>query len=612
MPDLTTPSSKSDSLRNELRPMAADSARPSINEMATLKLDQVRFRRIVAFFTINFLTALWWEVVIKRIFGEDFVAKGREQRTRRYAKRFRALAIEMGGVMIKLGQFVSTRIDILPDYLVDELAGLQDEVPAVPFDRIEPVLTAELGQRMQDFDGFHPIPVAAASLGQVYRATLNGEKVIIKVQRPDIRSIVYTDLEALAVVARRAMWFRFISRRADVPELLEEFSAVLWQELDYIAEMNNAERFRAMFDDDDGIYVPQVYADYTTRRVIVEEDVTAIKLNDYNALEAAGINRTEVARRLLDSYLIQIFKERFFHADPHPGNIFVRPLRDDEAPPRGVNGRQVNSRLTEHGAPFLLIFIDYGMMGRLNLSLVEMLRQMLISLGLRDARTIVDTYEKLGLLMPGADKDRLIEAQRQMFDMVYGLDMDSLGDLSIEEFAQFGRDFQDLLFQMPFRIPQDLIYLGRCAGILSGMCTGLDAHFDPWIEMQPYVKFLMEGGRLDDDETHANGRLNFRDFLTVDNLSALLSQENLESAAEAGQDYLRRLLQLPVLAEDVLLRADEGNLQTRLKLDPELQARLDRMERHNRRMYRAMVLGSLAISGSILWRGRKDASQDAS
>src|SRR5258708_29990860 len=191
------------------------------------------------------------EVELRRILGEPFVGKRRPNHYRQDSRRFRKVAIEMGGVLIKLGQFVSSRVDILPPEITDELAGLQDQVPIVPFDYISQTIEREIGPLKEKFAWLNAEPVAAASFGQVHRAQLpNGDRVVVKVQRPNLNDLVHTDLSALGVVARLAMRFGPIRRRANVPELLDEFSRVLWEELDYLAEADHALTFASMFKDD--------------------------------------------------------------------------------------------------------------------------------------------------------------------------------------------------------------------------------------------------------------------------------------------------------------------------------------------------------------------------
>ncbi len=287
---------------------------------------QYRFGRTVMYFAWLFVQTLFWYMLVQRYFP-DYVKRTNLERWKGWARSFRGFAIEMGGVMIKAGQFVSTRSDILPPEVTEELAVLRDEVPYVPSYKIREIIEQELGPLPTRFSQFDDVPVAAASLGQVHRARLhNGDRVVIKVQRPGIAEICHTDLAAMNVVARVAMRFKFISRRMDAVALIQEFGRVLLEELSYKHEALNAKNFARMFKEDLGVYIPAVYAEHSTDCVITIEDVTTIKLDDYAALEAAGINRKAVANRLMQTYLLQIFEERHFHADPHPGNLFVYPL----------------------------------------------------------------------------------------------------------------------------------------------------------------------------------------------------------------------------------------------------------------------------------------------
>ncbi len=588
--------SNSHPLNHLIQPMES-AATPSAE---IYERDNRRYYRIITFFSVNFLKALGWEFVLKYFFGENFVARGREERTVQTAIKFRKLAVEMGGVMIKLGQFLSTRVDVLPDRVIKALEGLQDEVTPIPFSQIQPILDADLGPKLNDFTDFNATPVASASLGQVYKANLQDEKVVIKVQRPGIRNMVQTDLDALAVVARWGMKFRFIARRADLPDLLREFAAVLWEELDYVHEAQNSVRFARMFADNPQINVPQVKHAYISPRVLVMEDVSAIKLNDYAAMELAGIDRKIVARRLLDTYLVQVFMERFFHADPHPGNIFVKPIA-------AVNGHQTEDN-------FQLIFIDFGMMGTITAELGETLRKILISTGLRDARGLVECYEAMGVLMPSADRERVIDATRVVFDMVYGLDMDAVMQLEADKIRQLVSEFRDIFLTVPFKVPQDLIYLGRCGGILAGMCKGLDPQFNPWEAMQPYVVHLVQHGNIgiedktgDFEQTPTLAEM-MGDMLKPENILAMMSEDNLKLSFQTARDYILRAVQLPVLADEILRKADRGDLQTRIKLDAELKDQLDRIEAGNRRLATSVLLAGLAISGAILWRKNDGAS----
>ena len=293
-------------------------------------IDRVRYRRIIIFFARVVFHLIWWDILVRRVWASH-VLTSRPKRWRNISRRFRMLAVEMGGVLIKLGQFLSSRVDVLPPEITEELQGLQDEVPPVPSDAILHVLEDELDDLPARFSAIEREPLAAASLGQVHRAWLrprregsgDGIPVVIKVQRPNIVSVVQTDLAALRLVARWVQRYPPIARRADVPALMQEFSDTLWEELDYEAEANYAERFAEMFAEEPSVHIPYVHRRHSTRRILVLEYVDGIKITDTAAMDAAQIDPKQVATRLLDTYFKQFFEEGFFHADPHPGNLFV-------------------------------------------------------------------------------------------------------------------------------------------------------------------------------------------------------------------------------------------------------------------------------------------------
>ncbi|HNS40291.1 MAG TPA: AarF/ABC1/UbiB kinase family protein, partial [Promineifilum sp.] len=371
------------------------------------QIDQYRYRRILRFFSGVIANIVWWDLMMRRLpVARQRALATRPERFRELAREFRGLAIEMGGVMIKLGQFLSARVDVLPLEVTAELKGLQDEVPAADTKIIMGLLRQELGDIDRRFESIEPQPLAAASLGQVYRARLKpprgesgpGASVVIKVQRPQIEFLVRTDLAALRVVARWLMRYKPIRKRADVPALMEEFARTLWEELDYESEADNAEEFARIHADNPNIYIPKVYREHSTRRVVVLEDVEALKIADVDGLTRAGIDSRDVASLLLEAYFKQVFVAEFFHADPHPGNLFVRPMPLTPAEPDGERG-------------FQLIFVDFGMAVRLPETVGENLRKVLIGVSQRSASQLTEAYHDLGFFLPGADIDRITEAQ---------------------------------------------------------------------------------------------------------------------------------------------------------------------------------------------------------
>ncbi len=526
-------------------------------------LDRGRYRRLMTFFTRLVTNILWWETVVRAVLGRRFVARGRSARFQRYARQFRRLAVQMGGVMIKLGQFISTRVDVIPPEIVEELAGLQDEVPPVPLDEMLGVIEAELGAPPDAlFAEFDTRVQAAASLGQVYRAQLTtGERVAVKVQRPGIERLIATDLRALSVVARWAMRWKVIARRADVPALLDEFARTLWEEIDYEAEADHAERFAELFADDPRVYIPAVYRDTSTMRVLTLEDVTSIKITDAEAIERAGIDRAVAARRLLDIYLRMIFEFGFFHADPHPGNLFIHPLPEDAGEPG------------EDGRPFYVIFVDFGMVGHITPQVKAGLREALIAVATRDVSRILSAYKMLGVLLPSADTARIEEAEAEVLDTIWGKSVTEMANMPRAEMHAFAMKYRDLLYDMPFQVPQDFIYLGRAVALLSGICTLLDPNFNPWEPVARYARRVVQ--------EEASGGW----------------QVWVQEAAKLGQTALG----LPNQLSDVLARLQRGDLRVQAEPSDALRADLRRVEGAVTGLTRTLMFASLLLAGTLLY-----------
>lgn len=523
---------------------------------------RARYWRIVFFFGRITASFIWWEIVLRRLGLGGLAERTRAKRARKAAIRFRALAISMGGLMIKVGQFLSARLDVLPPEVVSELAGLQDEVPAEDFAAIRIVAETELALGLSEqFAWFDEAPLAAASLGQAHRARLLIEDaeqqgfadVVVKVQRPHIQEIVQTDLSALRRVGGWLERYRPIRERANVQGLIEEFATTTLEEIDYLAEAVNAETFAANFADDPRIDAPQVMWEFSGRKLLTLQDVSAIKLTDRDAIAAAGIDPGEVAQLLADTFLQQILTDGFFHADPHPGNIFVTPRPNAAA-------EEPNWSLT---------FIDFGMVGHVPGELRAGLRDLLIAAGLRDSARLVAGLKKLDLLLPTADLARIEAATEQVFDRFGGLRIDELQQIPPEEILRFSLQFRELLLELPFQVPEDLLLLGRAVGILSGNCTGLDPEFDIWGTITPYATELLADERQSLPETV------------------------MTEALALG----RLALTLPRRADRVLTLAERGELKV---ATPTLSAQVRRLERSVSRANALVVFAALLVSGAIL------------
>ncbi len=445
---------------------------------------RARYRYIMAFFARATASFIFWEIILPRLGLRSVSRRTRSQRFRQIAARFRAMAIRMGGVMIKVGQFLSARADVLPPEITEELSGLQDEVPADDFNAIRQLAEAELGATLEArFEGFEREPLAAASLGQVHRARLRAETgqaegfqdVVVKIQRPFIDQLIDVDFSALHRVAGWLMHYKPISRRVDMRALISELETTVYREIDYLAEGQNAETFKRNFAESKRIHVPRVVWSQTTKRVLTLENVYAIKITDYDAIHAARIDRADVARVLFKTYLKQIFEDGFFHADPHPGNLFVTPRPATD----------------ENQTGWQLTFVDFGMVGNVPEQLSEGLRELMIGIGTRNAARVVQSYRTLGVLLPGADTKLLEQAGTQLFDRFWGMSMGELRSVDHRQMVQFAMQFRELMYEMPFQMPHNLLLLGRTVAILSGMCTGLDPNFNVWTQLAPYAQRLV-------------------------------------------------------------------------------------------------------------------------
>ena len=525
---------------------------------------RARYRYIMAFFARAVASFFYWELVLPRLGLRGLTRRTRSNRYKQLATHFRAMAIRMGGVMIKVGQFLSSRLDVLPVEITEELSGLQDEVPAENFDAIRKLAEAELGAPLDEiFERFEAEPMAAASLGQVHRARLRADAaeaagfqdVVVKVQRPFIEQLVDVDFSALHRVAGWLMRYAPIRKRVNVPALIKELESTVYHEIDYVAEAQNAETFRKNFAKRKRIHVPRVVRSRSTKRVLTLENVFAIKITDYEALTAAGIDRGDVAKVLLDTYLKQIFEDGVFHADPHPGNLFVTPIPATK----------------EKKATWRLTFVDFGMVGTVPENLSEGLRELLIGVGTRNAAKVIQSFQTLDVLLPGADIKLLEQAEQQMFDRFWGMSMNELRNVDHREMAQFAMQFRGLMYEMPFQLPHNLLLLGRTVAILSGMCTGLDPNFNLWNQLVPYARNLIseEGGSTWD---------------------VLLD--------EIGE-FVKPLIALPGQTGRVLTRIERGELNVNV---PQVNRQIYHLESAVNRLVGSIVFAAFLFAGVQLFQ----------
>jgi len=488
---------------------------------------------------------------------------------------FRLTAVALGGLLIKLGQFLGARADLLPQEALDELASLHDEVPAERFEDIVTVLEGEWRRPWREVcASIDPVTAGAASLGQVHQARLlDGRTVALKVQRPGIDAIVRTDLRTLRFVLRVvAILIPAADRVTDLRGLYREFSRTVAEELDYIQEGKNAERFADMFADDPGIRVPDVLEEHSARRVLVLEWMDGIKVNDIAALDAAHINRDRLATRLAQAYFAQVLEVGYFHADPHPGNILIQP------DPAGDK----------------LVFLDFGMMGTVTPRMRKGLRDCFTAAVTQDAAVFVRGLDALGFLSDFADRqavERLVGALLVRFSsMTTGGRARMRGGrqergrpagFSQEHYhrARINRrrdeldprevlgDVETSLYDQPFRLPAQLAFFGRMVGMLLGLTATLSPSFDFVAVATPYARQYIGTGGVE-------GILNLLGVESWDALGRDLLRDGLAT--------VRSLASVPRRLDQVLQRAEQGELHLVVESAARRNVRAARRARRNR------------------------------
>lgn len=535
--------------------------RPSGEEAIRAGAGRARYRRILRFASWYLAVTWWYELFLPRIGLKALAERTRAKRMRRFARGFHGLALELGGLMIKVGQYLSSRLDVLPPEITKELEGLQDEVPAVPFAEIRALAEAELGISLDSlFSEVAEIPIAAASLGQAHRARFRASEesdsgltnAVIKVQRPGIDVIVAVDLAALRKVGGWLSHVRLVSDRADAPALVEEFAITSLEEIDYLNEASNSERFADAFADDDRVRVPVVDWEHTTRRVLILEDVTAIKITDVDALRAAGIDPADVAPVFAEVMFDQFFVQGFFHADPHPGNIFVTPTPNDMG-----------------ARPWTLTFIDFGMMGEVPASTRSGLRKLLIAAASRNGKALVNAMRDLGVLVPTADTVELERAMAETFAQFGGMGFAELREVDPREFRDFGLQFGELLRSLPFQLPENFLLVLRSMTLTSGVASALDPAFNLWDSVEPYAAQLIRDER---------GNV-------------------VEDVAKQAIDAASIALRLPKRLDGLVSGLEDGSLSVN---SPRLERQVARLDRLVRRLVSAVLFGILLIAGVIL------------
>jgi predicted unusual protein kinase regulating ubiquinone biosynthesis (AarF/ABC1/UbiB family) len=450
--------------------------------------------------------------------------------------------IEMRGVLIKIGQFMSSRVDILPGEYTDELSKLQDRVPPAPFRDIARRVTEELGPMDEVFSSFNETPIASASLGQVHRACLrDGECIVVKVQYPGIEEVIAADMRTLKFVIRI---LRILYRQINLDVIYLEFSRIIMEELDYIQEGKNAETFARNFENNPKIKIPLVYWPFTTSKVLTLEYLAGIKITDFELIDRQGIDRKEVARILAEAYAQMFFADGLFHGDPHPGNIFVR------------QGPEV-------------ILVDFGMVDRISAPKKDGLRRAFTAIVDRSSLDFVRSLVDMGFIPLTRDIQPLVQFVDKIFLKYRDISPSEFKSMDIEE---IGRDIQEALQISPsIQIPNDFILFGRVIGMLNGLGSRLDPETNIIEIAAPFAKRFIKS-----EEMTAAGML--------------------RQAGMAG----RSMLKLPKLLTEFLVNTSRG--ETRVEItSKDIVDELRKISRIGRGFILAILVVGIGAGALVLY-----------
>ena len=376
--------------------------------------------------------------------------------------KLREVLQSLGPTFIKLGQIASTRRDLVPTEIAKELEKLQDQVACFPFQQVKEIIEMELGEKLEDlFQEFNEESIATASIGQVHQAVLRtGEIVAVKVQRPDIRTTVQTDLEILDDITRMMEANLSWAKTYQVRNMMKEFSNSLLAELDYQTEGRNGERIAKQFQDIPEIVVPKIYWDYSTNKVLTMDYISGVKVNHIETLKEEGYNLKLIARRITDSMLHQILMEGFFHGDPHPGNIYILP------------GNKV-------------AYIDFGMIGRISEDTKFHFASLMIHLQNENTKGLIKTITAMGLHTSSTDMNTLYNDVDQ-FVMKY-----SDTPLSKIRIGSSLKDLLDIIYQHQIQVPADLSNLGKTLFLIESIVSELDPELSILDTIKPFGEKLL-------------------------------------------------------------------------------------------------------------------------
>ena len=438
---------------------------------------------------------------------------------RRRAQKLLASLLTLGPTFIKLGQLLSTRPDILPPEYIAEFSKLQDDVPAAEWSEAEQVIEAELGPVAERFEDFDTEAISGASLGQVYEAEVDGQRVAVKIRRPGVEELVEADLRVIRWSLPILMRFVEDARSFSLETLADEFAKTIRQEMDYQREGEMLREIRGNFADNDAVRMPEVIDSHSGERVLTMEYLEGTKIDDIDELDERHLDRTELAETLQQIYLQMIVEDGVFHADPHPGNLAVA---DDGT----------------------LVFYDFGMSGYVDSFVQDRIIDFYTAVARQDIDAILDTLVEMGTLSPEADRDVMANVMEVAIADARGEDIEQY------RIQQIVQQVEDTIYEFPLRLPSNLALVLRVATVVEGVCVTLDPEFDFISVATDYLSsqgYLERGAReFAEDRVREVGEAATAAVRVPPKLESTLDRmerDDLRVKAELAEDndYFRRL-----------------------------------------------------------------------
>jgi len=478
--------------------------------------------------------------------GLQMISRKRREKmeTLTRAERVRMAMEELGPSFIKMGQILSTRPDLLPVEFILELEKLQDHVPPFEYTQVEMIIETELGTQLDNIlKDFEEASLASASIGQVHRARLaDGEEVVVKIQRPDIRKTVEVDLEImlhLATLMERHLEGWEIQRPT---KIVEEFAQTLEKELDYTIEASHMERFAMQFLNDSNVYVPKVYREASTSRILTMEYIDGIKASEIALLEEADLDRSEIARRGLDLIMKQIFVHGFFHADPHPGNIFILPDN-------------------------VICYLDFGMMGRIGRESRENFADLVMNIVRRDERKITEALLRLTVSEEEPDRHTLERSVSEFMDLHFNRPLKEL------DLGKLLHQLLDMVAKHRLSVPPDLFLMIKALSTVEGLGKLLNPDFDVTEQAAPFVR------RIKMDRLHP--------------------KRIAGDMFDSGTELLHLIKEIPGEVRKILRQARQGKIKIEFE-HRGLESMLSTHDRISNRLAFAIVLAALIIGSALI------------